>query len=87
MPLLELYLWASTLGCLGVGIWGICWVRRSGRASKVARGRRLFLTALVFLGVTVLVAAFHRAEGLAPQGLTAGMLLIGMLWESPFPAL
>ena len=43
--------------------------------------------ALLTLGISGLVAAWQRAEGLAPLGLAAGALLIGVVWERPQPTL
>jgi hypothetical protein len=73
-----------TLACLGLGVWGICWAR-SRSTQRVAMGRGVFLLNLLFLGATALVAAFHQAGGLLPLGLSAGGLIVGMLWESPAP--
>jgi hypothetical protein len=39
------------------------------------------------LGLTALFAAIQHANGLAPLGITSGLLLVGMLWESPAAAL
>lgn len=85
MPLLELWLWLWTLACLGVGIWGICWAKAVGGSARATGGRGLFLGALIFLGAAIVVGAAQRVDGLAAQGLTAGLLLVGMLWENPVP--
>jgi hypothetical protein len=45
-------------------------------------GRRIFTATLVLLGITILLAALARARGLAPLGLIAVFLVIGMLWET-----
>jgi len=45
-------------------------------------GRRLFILTLLLLGITILAAALTHARGLAPLGLIAGFLVIGMLWET-----
>jgi hypothetical protein len=39
------------------------------------------------MGVTALLATLMHADGLSPLGLAAGMLIVGMLWESSAPAL
>ena len=46
-------------------------------------GRRLFVAALLALGVLGLIAAMAFHEGLAPLGLLAGLLVVAMLWEMP----
>ncbi len=46
-------------------------------------GRRLFVAALLALGVVGLLAALAQHEGLAPLGLLAGLLIVAMLWEAP----
>jgi hypothetical protein len=81
---LEHFLPPVTLICLGLGIWGICW-GQSCSSRKIAMGRQVSVINLLLLGATALVAAFHRAGGLLPLGLSAGFLIIGMLWESPYP--
>jgi hypothetical protein len=83
MPELELWLLALALVGLVLGAWGILWARFSRTSGRSLCGRGMFIVAIVFLAVTSSVAAFHRAEGLVPLGLTAGFLVIGMLWEVP----
>jgi hypothetical protein len=46
-------------------------------------GRRMFVAALLALGVFGLLAALVRHEGLAPLGLLAGLLIVAMLCEFP----
>ena len=55
--------------------------------SRTWWGRRIFIATLLSLGGTALVAALAHADGLSPLGLLAGMLIVGMLWETPAPAL
>jgi hypothetical protein len=83
MPELEIWLMALALVGLALGTWGIVWARFSQISSRSLCGRGMFVVAIVSLAVTSSVAAFHRAEGLVPLGLTAGLLVVGMLWEVP----
>ena len=83
MPDIEICLLVLTYSGLLLGTWGILWVRGSASPLLVICGRGIFLTTLVLMGVTCLVAAFHRADGLIYLGLSAGFLVILMLWESP----
>ena len=46
-------------------------------------GRRLFVAAIIALGILGLLAALAFHEGLAPLGLLAGLLVVAMLWELP----
>jgi hypothetical protein len=85
MPELELWLLALALAGLLLGGWGILWARFSQASHRTSWGRSMFVASIVFLAVSSSVAAFHRAEGLVPLGLTAGFLVIGMLWEVPAP--
>jgi hypothetical protein len=81
----DLELWLVALTALGVviGTSGIFLARASESAMRVAIGRGLFVFTLFFFGVCSSVAAFHHAHGLAPMGLAAGGLVVGMLWETP----
>ena len=74
---------------LGATLGGCCiyWVRGRPSTQQARWGRRLFVVTLLSLGVTALFAALVRADGLAPLGLLSGLLIVGMLWESPTPAL
>src|ERR1700694_4112811 len=74
VPDFEFCLSCLTVAGLGLGGLGILWARIGREPIRISWGRRLFVAAVVFLGVIGLVAAFHRAEALAPLGLTAGML-------------
>jgi hypothetical protein len=49
-------------------------------------GRWLFVATLLCLGGMALFAAIVHADGLSPLGLLSGLLIVGMLWESPAPA-
>jgi len=83
MPDLEVWLLAFTAIGLALGTWGIWWARVSRVRRLASWGRGLFTGTLLFLGGSSFVAAFHRADGLVPLGLSAGLLVIGMLWEAP----
>jgi hypothetical protein len=65
------------------GGWGIFWARMSPDAGRRLWGRRLFVATLFFLGAGTLAAAWQRADGLVPLGLSAGLLVVAMLWEGP----
>ena len=74
---------ALTAAATALGVWAICWARASRHPRRAAWGRLLFvLTQLAFAAVG-LVAAGHRADALAPLGLCAGLLVVGMVWEPP----
>src|SRR5437660_8966366 len=83
VPDLEVWLLALTITGMLLGSCGILLARMSRGSVPSACGRGLFLATLLLLGGSSLLAAFHRAEGLAPLGLTAGFLVIFMLWEAP----
>lgn len=78
---LELCLWLWTLGCLSMGVAGI--FRMRGQASRTTLGHALGLLAFLLLMAGMVVATRYRPDGLAPQGVAAGLLLAGMLWEHP----
>jgi hypothetical protein len=80
---LDLILLAVTVVGVIVGIWAICWARGSSDPARVAWGRRLCVLTLLGLGVGGLVAAGCRADALAPLGLSAGLLVVGMVGEMP----
>ncbi|HLJ96327.1 MAG TPA: hypothetical protein VKU02_24350 [Gemmataceae bacterium] len=83
MSVFELWLLALTAIGLVSGVCGIVWARAGGSRGGIAMGRCLFVATLLFLGASSLLAAWHRADGLAPLGLSAGFLVIVMLWEVP----
>ena len=83
MPNLEFWLFLLLLGGLVVGGWSIRWARASRACARRSWGRGLFVATLLILGGSNMLAAFHRAETLVPMGLTAGLLVVAMLWESP----
>ena len=86
MSHLDLALLAVTGTGASLGVWAIWWARASVNSARTAWGRWLFVCILVCFGVAGLVAAGFLADGLAPLGLCAGLLVVGMLWE-PAPAL
>lgn len=81
MPLLEIWLLILMVLGLAVGGWGILWARAREHTGRAFWGRVLFVAALLSQGLSGIVAAFHRADGLVPLGLTAGFLVVGMLWD------
>jgi len=84
---LEVWLLALTYTGVVLGGWGILWVRASNAPMLISCGRGIFLMTLLLMGATSLVAASYRADGLIYLGLSAGFLVMIMLWESPQPAL
>jgi hypothetical protein len=80
---LELVLAFVTLLGLALGLWGLVWHRGAELQRRARLGGNLFLAALLSLGACAVFAAFHRCEGLVPLGLTAGFLVVGMMWEAP----
>jgi hypothetical protein len=83
VPDLELSLLALTVAGLVLGGWGVLWARTPSAPRHRSWGRTLFLGTLLALGISGVVAAAHRADGLAPLGLLAGSLTVAMLWEGP----
>jgi hypothetical protein len=77
--------WLLALMVIGLlsGGCGIVWARSGGSRGGVYMGRGIFIATLLILGASSLLAARHRADGLAPLGLSAGFLVIFMLWEAP----
>src|SRR5438105_13325468 len=65
--------WLLALMAIGLvsGGWGIVWARTGGSRGGIYLGRGLFIATLLLLGVSGLLAARHRADGLAPLGLSA----------------
>ena len=86
MTSFEILLLVLTLACVLLGGLSICCARAHPDLGTARWGRRVFLLVLLGLGATILVAAVMRAEGLAPLSLVAGLLVVGMLWESPAPS-
>ncbi|MSQ95164.1 MAG: hypothetical protein EXR98_11500 [Gemmataceae bacterium] len=84
--LVELTVLIAMLAGLLSGSCCIYLVKMKPSARQARWGRRLFVLTLLILGGMGLLAALERADGLAPLGLLAGLLTVGMLWESPTPA-
>ncbi len=80
---LEFYLAMATLTGLVCGVWGLVLERIGPGRGRNSLGRVLTVSAIVFLGGASLVAAFHRADGLVPLGLSAAFLVVGLLWGEP----
>jgi hypothetical protein len=79
---LDLWLLLMTPGGCLLGGWSIYWARGQDHPARIIWGRRLFIVTLLLLGSLTLAAAGAHARGLAPLGLIAGFLVVGMLWES-----
>jgi hypothetical protein len=79
----EICLFLLTILAVLVGSWAIFWARSVTDATRRFWGRCLFVATLCLLGIGGLIAAWHKADGLVPLGLSAGFLVIGMVWESP----
>ncbi len=82
-PAVELWLASLTLSFLFLGGLSISLARSEHNPIRARWGRTLFIVVLLALGATGLIGAFLRAEGLAPLGLLAGLLVVAMLWECP----
>jgi hypothetical protein len=76
----------GTLVGLGLGSCSIYWVKANPSARQARWGRRLFIVTLIALGGVAFFAAIMHADGLAPLGLSSGLLTVGMLWEGPVRA-
>lgn len=83
MATFESWLVALTVAGLICGTLGVVWARTAGSRNAIYLGRGVFIATLLFLGASGLLAARHRADGLAGLGLSAGSLVIFMLWEGP----
>src|ERR1700680_3273850 len=79
---LDLWLMLMTPGGCLLGGLSIYWARGQDHPGRILWGRRLFILTLLLVGFLTLVAACAHAKGLAPLGLSAGLLVVGMLWES-----
>jgi hypothetical protein len=82
-PAIELWLAFLTLAFLFLGGFSISLARTEDNDIRAWWGRCLFIFVLLSLGATGLIGAFLHAEGLAPLGLLAGLLVVAMLWECP----
>ena len=86
MANLELGFFALTLTGLVLGCWGIAWARTSRRQACILIGRCVFVSTLLMLGGSGVLAAIYHIEGLVPLGFSSGFLVMGMLCEIPHPA-
>ena len=82
MSTLDLWLIVMTPGGCLLGGWGIYWARGQEHPVRMLWGRHLFTITLLALGFLTLIAATARSRGLAPLGIIACLLVVGMLWES-----
>jgi hypothetical protein len=80
----EVCLLGILAAAVGVGVWSIWWVRGRGHSPSLRTwGGRLYITSLLVLGVGNMVALVFAVGCLLPYGLSAGWLVIAMLWENP----
>jgi hypothetical protein len=85
--LVELAVLIATLIGLLMGVGCIYWVKVRPCPRRACWGRRLFVVTLLSMGGVAFFAAVIHSDGLAPLGLLSGLLIVGMLWESPVPAI
>lgn len=83
MPALDISVLLLTLFNAGVGAWSLHWARSDACAWRRRNGCILFAVNFLVLGIHGIVAALTRAPVLAPLGLIAGLLVVGMMWERP----
>ena len=69
---------------VSLGAWSIWWVRGGHGQALSTWGSRLFIACLLIIGAGNVVALTCAASYLLPYGLSAGWLVIAMLWENPF---
>lgn len=87
MATFNLLLLLLSLGVILIGAWSIALARAEVDPGKTRLGRWLFTFSLLMLGGIAILAALIRADALAPLGILSGLLIVGMLWESPEPTL
>jgi hypothetical protein len=83
MSAFEAWLLLLTLVGILAGSWAIFWARNASDPARRWWGCCLFVITLLELGAGGMAAAWQRADGLVPLGLSAGFLVVGMLWEGP----
>ena len=83
MAMLDAGLLVLTLLNAVVGGWSIHWARAEPQSWRCRGGCILFVVNLLALGITGIIAAVARAQGLPPLGLVGGLLIVGMMWERP----
>ncbi len=84
MAELDSWMWALLAVAVAGGLWSVWCVRGGKETGRTRWGQRLFVGCLLTLGVGNLVALTCAARCLMPFGLSAGWLVIAMLWENPF---
>jgi hypothetical protein len=77
---LEIGLLIALAVGMALGCWSIYSVR-AGRSAALGQG--LFVAVLVLITGCTLLAALWQSEALIPLGLSAGGLVVAMLWEAP----
>ncbi len=85
MSSFDLGVLAMTVFIAAVGGVSIHWARADAGSRRARGGRVLFVLTLLGIGAIASAAAFARAQGLPPLGIVAGLLIVGMTWESPTP--
>jgi hypothetical protein len=80
---IDLCLLVLTLAGVPLGAWSVWSARLSRSPAWADWGRRLFVGTVVVQGAGAVLAACWRADALPPLGLTAGLLVVAMLWEGP----
>lgn len=83
MSVVDLSVLVIAIAEVILGFGALCCARASRRPRLAAWGRRLFVLALLGLGGCGLVAASQRTDALAPLGLCAGLLVVGMVTDLP----
>jgi hypothetical protein len=83
VALLDLAVLVLTFLNAAIGAWSLHWARSEPTCWRCRSGCILFAVNLLVLGITGIVAALTRAQGLPPLGLVAGLLIVGMMWERP----
>jgi uncharacterized BrkB/YihY/UPF0761 family membrane protein len=76
----------ATLAQALVTALSICWARGDDNRRRTVWGRRLFTLNLVIMGLLGVCAALYRCAALAPLGIMAGFLVVGMVWDEPTPS-
>jgi len=81
MSTLDLCLLLVTFGGFLSGGWAIYWARGHAYPGRALWGQWLFTCTIAISGLMALVAAFAKAQGLAPLSVLTTLLVVGMLWE------
>lgn len=83
---LELGLLGGMAVALVLGLWSIVATHAGHARRRFSWPRLLFGAALGGLIASTFLAAFWSPPSLVPLGLSAGWLVIAMLWQGPRPA-